>query len=659
MNRSLLVRLFTFLPAIVWSILGAPPATRPLIPRSALLVEPDRTSIQLSPDGLRVGWISTSAAGRTLLWRDLSSGREVTLPLQNPLVSWQWSRSSDSILAVLRNETGQMLSIVPVGPDELPTVRRPRVLCEGSRVRVLACGVEEVLVSLTESGARSTSLFRIRLDGSARKKVIDAGEYDNWWADASLRIVAARRPTGEGFAVDRLLPSGTREPIFEAGLLDGLSSGVVSVSSDGTKLWYVSGANSETSALYECDLRTGSKRFLMKDPGADLLPVSAVIDQKTGRPLSVVSYHVRLERHFLDGVMKEDFDRLGKIRNGDVSLAGQSVDNTRWLIRWLDGGPAHYAVWDRTARRTIDLFDDVSGLTNATLASRRPLVLRSRDGLNLNCDLYLPPHTDILASGRPAAPLPTVVYVHGGPWTGFEWNIWGANRNFQLLANRGYAVIRAGFRGEAGYGRKYIDAGDREWGGAMHTDILDIVEHATKTGITAPDRVAIWGWSYGGYEAAFALAATPATFACGIAMYGVYDFEGFLRTPFADNAFWRQRVGDVESPNDLLRIQRVSPVRLASAVKHPLLMTHGALDDRVPISQSDSLVEALRKEGKAVTYLIFPDEGHDYGRLENWRAFWATGEAFLQQHLHGAAEPPADDLKQARVEIRVDPRSRG
>ncbi|HEX6790664.1 MAG TPA: prolyl oligopeptidase family serine peptidase, partial [Candidatus Krumholzibacteria bacterium] len=299
------------------------------------------------------------------------------------------------------------------------------------------------------------------------------------------------------------------------------------------------------------------------------------------------------------------------------------------------------------------LFDDVPGLEGQTLASRRPLVVRSRDGLDLRCDVYLPAGADANDDGIPDRPLPTVVYVHGGPWTGYEWNLWLVNRNFQLLANRGYAVIRAGFRGEVGYGMRYVDAGDRAWGTTMHRDLVDIAEQAATLGIAARGRIAIWGWSYGGYAVATALALAPDTFACGLAMYGVYDLEAMLRVPFTANPFWRARAGDVDSPADLARIREQSPLTHVDAIRNPLLVSHGALDDRVPIAQSDTLVAALEKRGRPVTYLVFPDEGHDYARPESWQAFWAVGEAFLHEQLGGAAEPMGDEESRVRVEVRA------
>jgi dipeptidyl aminopeptidase/acylaminoacyl peptidase len=622
-----------------------------LLPRSALLVNADKSSVQISADGEEVGWLAVEPAGRKLMVRDLDSGRAEIQHVPGEIINWQWTRQPGLLLATTRTETNENLFAV----STKPSAAKPRLLINAPRIRVAATSAQELLVMASGGDSEATGMFRMGLDGGNRRKIAEADEHDSWWTDDTLKIVAARRPTEDGFAFDRKTTAGGWTPLFTAGLLDLIPCGIVSVSHDGRQISFMARDGSDTTSLFEYDFTNDEKRVVMRDPGADLLSIGATLNQKTGMPISVVSYRVRLQRHFLEESIREDIEALGKVRSGDVSVAGQSSDDSRWLVRWLDGGPAHYAVWERKSKRAFDLFDEAPGLDSKKLASRRPLIVKSRDGLDLHCDLYLPPEADKNRDGVPEEPLPAVIFIHGGPWLGFEWNFWPVNRNLQLLANRGYAVIRAGFRGENGYGSKYVDAGDREWGGAMHRDIVDVASAAVKSGVAARGRIAIWGWSYGGYEAAMGLALSPDLFACGIGMYGVYDLKAFLETPFAENPFWRRRVGNLSSAEDLARIRRVSPINTVKSISKPLLLTHGAEDDRVPIAQSDSFASALKKAGQPVTYLVFPNEGHDYARMETWRAFWAVAESFLQKHLHGAAEPAGSEAQQAAFELRTQP----
>lgn len=625
-------------------------AAAEIIPRRTLLVDSDRTSVQLSPDGMRVGWLAIDANGRHLTVRNLgASSPDQEIAPGTSVVAWQWSGGSDRVLIVTHGDTGEVLSAVTIDKPEA----KPQPLASGSRVRPIGGGTTAVVASVVGSNADESGIFRIPLDGSDRVKLAEIGDADTWWVDGSQRLIAMRAPTDAGFTLARPVAGGTWTNFAEAGPLDGLPVGVVSASNDGSRIYFVAREGGNTTGLFELDVASNTKRLLFRDPDADVLAIGGTVNPSTGQPSSIVTYHVRLMRHFLDQSLRADVDALAKLRPGDVSIVGQSADDSRWLVRWLNGGPAHYAVWDRKTKRVTDLFDDVPGLDTRTLASRRPLVVRSRDGLDLRCDVYLPAGSDANGDGIPDRPLPTILYVHGGPWTGFEWNLWLVNRNFQLLANRGYAVIRAGFRSELGYGTKYLDAGDRAWGTAMHLDLVDIAERAMKLGLAKRGKVAIWGWSYGGYAVATALAQAPETFACGLAMYGVYDLEALLRSPLADNWFWQARGGDVRSPSDLVRIREQSPITHIDAIKKPLVVTHGARDERVAIAQSDTLVAALEKRGRDVTYLVFPEEGHDYARPESWQMFWAVGEAFLHEQLGGDAEPMGDEESRANVEVRA------
>jgi dipeptidyl aminopeptidase/acylaminoacyl peptidase len=319
----------------------------------------------------------------------------------------------------------------------------------------------------------------------------------------------------------------------------------------------------------------------------------------------------------------------------------------------MNGGPLCYFAWERATRSARYLGTDVGALEGVELAPRHAAFVPARDGLVLPCDVYLPKGVDADRDGRPDRPLPTVLYVHGGPWVGFEWNSWFTNRSLQLLADRGYAVIRTDFRGAAGYGRAFLDAGDQEWGGAMQTDLLDVRAWALEHGIAAAGRVAIWGWSYGGYATLEALTRTPDAFACGIAMYGLSDLERFVGGLTGANgaATWYRRVGDVRTEEGRALLRAASPLTKVEALARPLLVTHGARDTRAPREQSDLFVAACAELEKPVTYVVYPEEPHDYRAAESWISFWAIAEAFLAEHLGGRSEPMGADLAGASLEV--------
>jgi dipeptidyl aminopeptidase/acylaminoacyl peptidase len=257
-----------------------------------------------------------------------------------------------------------------------------------------------------------------------------------------------------------------------------------------------------------------------------------------------------------------------------------------------------------------------------------PVAYAARDGLTIHGYLTTP-------AGVPAEALPAVVLVHGGPWAR---DTWGFNPFVQWLANRGYAVLQPNFRGSTGYGKAHLNAGDRQWAGAMHTDVLDAKDWLAAQGIADPARVGIVGGSYGGYAALAALAFAPDAFACGVDLVGPSNLNTLLASipPYWETlrATFTRRMGDSE---ELLAAQ--SPLFKADAIRAPLLIGQGANDPRVKIAESDQIVAAMRRNGQPVTYVVFDDEGHGFARPENNQRFNAALEAFLATNLGGRAEP--------------------
>jgi dipeptidyl aminopeptidase/acylaminoacyl peptidase len=262
----------------------------------------------------------------------------------------------------------------------------------------------------------------------------------------------------------------------------------------------------------------------------------------------------------------------------------------------------------------------------------RPITFSARDGLTLHGYLTLPVHE----SARESSALPTVLYVHGGPWYRDRW---GFEPIVQWLANRGYAVLQVNFRGSTGYGKAFVNAGNREWAGAMRTDLLDARDWVIDQGIADASRIAILGGSYGGYAVLTALAWTPDAFTCGIDIVGPSDLRTFMA---AIPAYWEpmrkllsERIGD-----DPEFLSAQSPLGRASSIRAPLLIVQGANDPRVKRQESDQIVAELRTRGIPVQYMVFEDEGHGLAEPANLRRFAALAETFLARILGGRVEAP-------------------
>ncbi len=269
-----------------------------------------------------------------------------------------------------------------------------------------------------------------------------------------------------------------------------------------------------------------------------------------------------------------------------------------------------------------------------------PAVIKSRDGLDLVSYCTLPSGSDRRQPGRPDEPVPMALLVHGGPW---DRDRFGYNPLHQLFANRGYAVLSVNYRASTGFGKAFINAGDREWGRKMDDDLLDAVTWATRHGIADPRRIAILGASYGGYAALSALTRNPDTYACGVDIVGPSNLETFVSSfpPHwaAELAAWHKSVGNPETEEGRSLLKDRSPLFRADRIRKPLLIGHGANDPRVKQSESEQMVAALKAASIPVVYLLYPDEGHGFARPGNLISFLAATEAFLARHLGGRVEP--------------------
>jgi acylaminoacyl-peptidase len=255
---------------------------------------------------------------------------------------------------------------------------------------------------------------------------------------------------------------------------------------------------------------------------------------------------------------------------------------------------------------------------------------------------------------KPDAPLPTVFVIHGGPWTRDKY---GYRGDHPWLASRGYAVVSVNYRGSAGFGKAFLNAGDRQHAAKIHDDILDAVDWAIAEGIARPDRIAIFGGSYGGYEALVGLTFTPDVFRCAASLFGMSSLTTLLQSfPAQMTGVLEQmyrRFGDPRTEAGRSWLAAHSPLSRVDQIRRPLLIGHGAHDIRCRQAESDQLVAAMRERGLPVIYLFYPDEGHGFQRPENRLSFHAILEAFLAEHLGGEAEPLADDLVGSGLEIRA------
>jgi dipeptidyl aminopeptidase/acylaminoacyl peptidase len=368
----------------------------------------------------------------------------------------------------------------------------------------------------------------------------------------------------------------------------------------------------------------------------------------TGEPLAYATMWARTTWTAVDRVLQDDFTRLARVADGDLEVLGVSRDLGRWLVKYtLSDAPVAYYVYDRASRRAWRFFTGTPALEGLTLSKLHPFEIRSSDDFPLVSYYLLPRWRDPDGDGVPDQPLPAVVLVHGGPSD--ERAQWAFGPFLHWLANRGYAVLYLNYRGSPGFGKRFLNAEQLEWGGRMSRDLVEQVDWAAKRGIVRRDKVAILGGSYGGYAALAGMTLTPGAYACGVSLVGPSNLSVFLPGWNVDRM--AKRVGDPRTEAGRKHLHDRSPVNFAQNARGPVLIGQGANDSRVPKAQSDSIVTVMRGAGVPVVYAIYPDEGHGLLRPENSRSFWAITEAFLARCLGGRAAPMGEALEGASVAI--------
>jgi dipeptidyl aminopeptidase/acylaminoacyl peptidase len=385
----------------------------------------------------------------------------------------------------------------------------------------------------------------------------------------------------------------------------------------------------DTGRLTRVDLATGATEVILEDPEADV--AGAILHPDTREPQIVEVLKDRIEYHVLDPALELDFKAIRALHHGDPQLVGRDEADSTWLVAFTDdAGPVQYFSYDRPSRTGSFLFDSRPELSGYALAQMEPFSFKARDGLTIHGYVTFPP-----GGGRSG--LPTVLNVHGGPQVR---DTWGWNPEAQWLANRGYLCVQVNYRGSTGYGKSFVTAGDREWGGKMHDDLLDAVAYTVEAGWADPAKVAIYGGSYGGYAALVGAAFTPDAFCCAVDIVGPSNLQTLLDTippywkPMAAGLY--KRVGNPETDQEFLWSR--SPLSRAGDIRIPLLIAQGANDPRVKQAESEQIVAALERAGIEHEYMLFPDEGHGFAKPANRLKFYAAAERFLARYLGGRFE---------------------
>jgi dipeptidyl aminopeptidase/acylaminoacyl peptidase len=624
----------------------------PLIPRDLLFGNPERTSPNLSPDGTRLAWLAPDTNNVLQVWVKTvgkDDDKIVTADKKRGIRQYFWAKDNRTLLYLQDSDGDENFHIYGV---DLPSGNvRDYTPFQGVRADVTDLNPDfpnELLLSINLRDRSLFDVYRLNLrNGGLEMDTENPGDAVSWGTDPKFRVRFAQISTPDGGTEIRVRTDDKSawKSFLKVGPDEILNA--LSFTADGQSLFLISSIGRDTAAVVEKNIATGAEKVIAASDEVDAGDV--VIHPRRYIVEAVAFSPGRTRWQVVDPAVKGDFEALAKVNDGDFFVANRTENDDIWLVGFQsDRAPGRFYRWDRKAKEAKFLFTTRPKLDGLALAEMKAVVITSRDGLKINSYLTVP-------VGVAPKNLPMVLFPHGGPWARDEW---GFNGYSQWLANRGYAVLQPNFRGSTGYGKKHLNAGNKQWGLKMHDDLIDCVNWAVKEGIADPSRVGIMGGSYGGYCALAAVTFTPEVFACSVDIVGPSNLKTLIGTipPYWKpmRAVFDVRLGNVDDPKDAELVKNASPLHSASRIVRPLLIGQGANDPRVKQAESEQIVEAIEKNRGHVIYVVYPDEGHGFARPENRTDFNARAETFLGANLGGRVEPlPGDKIPGSTAVVRI------
>ena len=610
-----------------------------LIPLRALFDNPVTSYPSISPDGTLMAYLAPFEGVLNIHVRGVDGGgdRPLTRGMERGIRSFQWTKDSRRILYVM-DRTG-MEDFRLYGVDVETGETRDYTPFDSVSVSVIALWnnrPNEALVQMNRIDKRRFDAYRLDLTtGDLALAARNPGKIVRWFADTSFAVRGALtlEERGESALLVRASESDPWRELRRWTFEEGASSGPVRFTRDGSAMYCVDAIGANAGRLVSVSLNDGSMTVIAEHPRYDVS--MAWLDPHTHDVQAVFFAGPRSEIRILDPRIEGDIEALRGLDDGDFNLASRDTGDAVWIVSYTkDDGPVSYYAYDRGSRKGTFLFDDKPALREYELARMEPVSITARDELELPGYLTLPPRSK-------RSNLPLVILVHGEPWGRYHW---GFNAEVQALANRGYACLQVNHRGSAGYGKDFMNAGNREWGGAITGDIVDAARWAIDRRIADPKRIGVFGYGFGGYTVLSALAAEPDLFRCGVEVSGIMDLRAWLENPPSYWIPYRSelllRIGDPLADGDMLAGR--SPINKAGRIVSPLMLVHGALDRVSPPEQAEKIAASLRERGVPHEYILFPDEGHGIVKPTNRLAFYAAAERFLAKHLGGRFEDTDD-----------------
>lgn len=631
---------------------GAPPT----IARADLFGDPARSEGRLSPRGDRVAFLSPRD-GVSNIWvlsvDAMDEARPVTDDRQRGVHNFTWAQDNATLLYLQDDRGDENWRLYAVAADG----GAPRALTPaGARAEIIGMSASDptgVVISLNQRDAAAPDAVRVDVvTGEQTILQRNTGGFTRYVLDREGRVRLALRNTNDGAAeLVTFAANGRATPLFAIPFEDAPTTTPIAFEADGRSFLMFDSPGVDRVALVRVDAASGEKTVLGESARADVTDVW--LDPASNTPEAFATEYLRREWRALDTEAQADIDFLDRQLTGDFTVVSRSADDARWIV--VEEGPATparsylYDRADRQGRRLTQLFRHRPALEQAALQPMTPVEIQARDGLTLVSYLTLPIGSDANGDARPEEPVPLVLAVHDGPW---RRDSYGFNALHQWLANRGYAVLSVNYRGSAGFGKAFLNAGNGQWGARMQEDLADAVQWAVTNGVAQRDRVAIVGSGYGGYASLAALAFTPEQFRCGASYAARTNLFSLLdAAPTSARPGLYLRIADARNEPGRQTLRDRSPLFHAARIRSPLLLSYGGRDPSVSRFEADQIAEALRTRRVGLTYLAFPDEGRELVRQQDRLSYLAVFEHFLGDCLGGRVEPVGASFEGASIHV--------
>ena len=657
MRKILLLSAFVVITLGVWFFYNKYQvkmlASDNLIPRETLFGNPDKIAVQISPDGQYITYIAPLEGVLNIYLAKASAPAEakaITSDKARGIRNYHWSYDNKSILYSQDSDGDENDVVYRINIQDNTIVP---LTSSGSKAFVQSISHKfpnQVLVSTNERRKDLFDVYKVDLSTNKRELVYKNDQYAHLVYDDNSTLRFAQKYNLDS-SVDVYMILDAQDIQYKHILPSDVELyKIAGFTKNNDAIYYIDSSNRNTAALYR-DYLNGLVDLVASNDKSDICDFTLSPLEKT---LQHYTYEYEKSKNvFIDKAIESDFKFLQDFKGQDfeVNIVSRSLQDDVWIVAFTSSfKPINYYIYHRDGRKLDFLFVHNERLKDLDLVKMHPVIIKSRDGLDLVSYLSLPQGVELQ---NPAKHIPLVVLVHGGPIMRDSYEYSAIH---QWLANRGYGALSVNYRGSTGLGKSFVNLADGQWGAKMQEDLIDAANWAISQGIADKKKIAIMGGSYGGYAALAGVAFTPEYFACGVDIVGPSNLVTLLKSV---PDYWKPAIGilikrlggDADTKEGLEFLESRSPLNFANKITKPLLIAQGKHDPRVKQTESDQIVKKMQEHKIPVTYLLYPNEGHGFARPENRMSFYAVAEQFLAKYLGGNFQAIGNAFDNTSLEI--------